>query len=129
MTERIGDIPMDERLDSGRSELFDFMPNGHEDAITHINRSATKQKLWYERDMRAAHQSTSRFSQYKGVIEAPDHVVRSIIRMGDRTWDYQTGTTPNNIRRVFTERNQAIELDVDDDTYIIDDKNCVETFS
>lgn len=114
MPERVGDLSIEERVNSGQCELSNFMPaNTDDDMVIGTNKSAMRTWIWYDRELRRTHQSTSRQSQYFPSIELPDYVISQIIRIRDRTWSYKTGTSPTDIRRVFIERDQAIELDIE----------------
>ncbi len=116
--ERIGDIPLDERINSGMNELSDFHPEEPSTIDAHrfmTTNSPMRQMVRHGTGSRKQHQSTRREGQYVQPVELPDYVVSSRIYVEGREWAYKTQTqSVSGIRRVFTLRNQAIELDVEE---------------
>lgn len=116
MPERQGDIPIEERVNAGQSELSDFYPtdNGEVPMDTALRKSAMRQWIYFDSKMRPSHASRRREHEYAPTINLPDYVVSNIIEIDGRKWEYHTDDkTPESRRRVFIERNQLIELDVE----------------
>jgi len=111
-----GDMPLQDRLDEGGVDLSHFMPDGDSDAYTAITQSAMRRWIYLDEQSRAPHQSTSRAGQSSGLYcDTPDHVVTHPIEVDGRTWNYQMHLiNPASLRRVFAEKDQAIELDLDE---------------
>ncbi|MBI4141855.1 hypothetical protein HY484_02950 [Candidatus Woesearchaeota archaeon] len=121
MTERPGDIPMEELVNSGQVELSDFFPDESEkarDMVTVLAQSPLRQSLYFGRRLRPAHTET-RYDGEQKPVEFPNHVVTRpiVVQEGgeELRWNYQTKQSPNGVhlRRVFALRNQALELDVE----------------
>ena len=115
MPERQGDIAIEERVNSGQCELSHFMPaHSEEDMVTSKNKSAYKRWIWSDETMRRSHQSTRRDVSYLEVPSLPDYVISQMIRIGDKTWTYQTENALTARRRIFTEKNQTVQLDMEE---------------
>jgi hypothetical protein len=120
MPERSGDVPIDERVNAGEADLTTFFPGGEtgtvdaHDAIN--NRSPYRTGAREGKHIRRPHQSTRRDISYAGTVKIPDYVISQRIEIGGRAWDYQVpiGNNGVGVRRVFIERNQAIELEIDE---------------
>jgi len=116
--ERIGDIPNDERVNQGMNDLSDFFPGGPTQQDTYVaitSRSPMRRMIRYGENPRPQHSSTRREGQFVKPVELPEYVVSSRIYVEGREWAYKTQTqSVSGIRRVFTLRNQAIELDVEE---------------
>mgnify|MGYP001202017731 CR=1 FL=1 len=105
--DRSGDVPLDELVNEGRVDLLQYTPNDSDgaDMVTAMNRRKRVQ-----RDNPRA--STNHLNQTP--VDLPDYVVRNPIKLEGYEWAYSTSTMPiENLRRVFIERNQLIELDID----------------
>jgi len=120
MPDRPGDMPIEDRVNEGQCELSHFFPSdeGGRDAYQAITGSPMRQKVYFGKtDRPTPHQATSRESRGVGGIPLPEYVVSSRIELDGRTWDYRTTqdlTNTPEIRRVFIERDQAIELDIEE---------------
>jgi hypothetical protein len=116
-----GEIPIEERVNEGDSQLEDFAPtrSGEKDAHLAIT-SGSPMRSWVYLGKEKTHggKSTRRDSGIPAylidVAGVPNYVIVCPIRIGDKNWEYQTATDPTSIRRVFIERDQAIELDVNE---------------
>lgn len=119
MPYRAGDIPIDERVNEGSVDLTAFFPGGSTgtiDAYTAItSRSPYRVGVREGVNTRAQHQSTRRDVIYGPTLSLPDHVISFPIEVDGKKWAYETPTGGNGVglRRVFTIRNQLIELDID----------------
>ncbi len=115
---RPGDMSNEERVNEGQCELSHFFPNdngGSLDAYSAIVRSPRRQWIYFDKVTRKTHQSTSRESQFIKGVKLPDYVITSPIEIDGKKWKYETPVEPSpNMRRVFIERNQVIELDLEE---------------
>ena len=120
MPDRPGDMPIEDRVNEGQCELRHFFPSdeGGRDAYQAIIGSPMRRAVYFNDTSRPTpHQSTSRESRGVGGIPLPEYVVSSRIELDGRTWNYSTTqdlTNPAAIRRVFIERDQALELDIEE---------------
>ena len=127
MTERPGDVAIEERVNSGQCELSHFWtdPNSERDMVTQNNQSAMRRWIYYDNVMRSIHQSTRRDRVYAEPVDLPDEIVTSIIKVGKgmlgeegtenerRKWNYKTDISRSSgLRRVFIEKDQTIKLDM-----------------
>ncbi|MAG61612.1 hypothetical protein CMI43_02260 [Candidatus Pacearchaeota archaeon] len=120
MPERPGDMSIEERVNAGISDLTDFMPDDTRpgaDAYTNIVGSPLRQSLINNKRLRDGYSSMRRDDQYVVGPGLPEHVISGLIEVDGKMWDYKTETNPGNLvsyRRVFTMKDQFIELDVDE---------------
>ncbi len=116
MPERPGDVPIDEIVNAGESELSDFYPTQRAETSmdTAMRQSAMRRSIYFGEKMRPDHASTRRDTHYALAVPLPDYVISEAIEIEGYRWQYSTpDDTPECRRRVFIERNQLIELDVD----------------
>ncbi len=113
MPDRPGDIAIEERVNSGQCELSHFMPaNTISDMVTGINKSGMKRWIWKDERLRNQHASTRRDLSYAQPVILPDYVISNPIKIGDRIWNYKTDSELVSLRRIFIEKDQAIQLDI-----------------
>ena len=85
------------------------------DLVTIINQSPLRQSIYWDRRKAGGHAAMRRESVYIQPVEIPDYVVCNIIELEGHRWEYKTLTESSiSLRRVFIERNQSIELDIEE---------------
>ena len=116
MPERIGDIPIEERLYSGESDISEFFPtqNGEISMDVAFRKSHLRSESYFGVTRRATHAATRRDSYDKGVL-LPPYVITQLIEIEGYRWSYSTPyNNAEDRRRVFIEEDQLIKLDVDE---------------
>lgn len=84
------------------------------DLVTMLKQSPLRQSVYYDRRKGPAHAAMRRDSVYVQPVELPDHVISNVIEIEGRRWEYKISLdSPSRFRRVFIERNQLIELDIE----------------
>ncbi len=120
MPNRPGDKDITERINEGEVDLSKFFPeNSDSDMVTAINKSAMRQSIYFDRRLRPSHTDSSREGDVPRYLmqaaSVPNYVINIPISVDGRKWEYKTPVSSQNLvnlRRVFIERNQAIELSV-----------------
>jgi len=90
------------------------------DLVTMMKQSHLRNSVYFNRRKTEGHSSLRRESVYMESIELPDYVVCNRIELSDIFWDYKTPTSPCSVmRRVFTEKDQSIQLDIEETLYYL----------
>ena len=114
---RPGDIPIEERVNAGISELSEFFPtsNGERDAFSALTETPYRAWIYLGKTKRTPHVSTRRDHRYIQPVELPEYVITQVIELEGYTWNYKTSNeTAEDRRRVFTIKDQLLTLDLDE---------------